>query len=166
MDDIKTLEFDRFELLSAYIDGEATTAERKQVEAWLATDPDFNHCYQQLLQMQRGFQSLPIPDSAPVEETIKGVMARVERKPKLAVWATVGTVAAVAIAALTGLFSGSESLVPQTAQSPGSHDSTTVAINTSTDNLEPSDLLIAIDQSPVDIPVATNVAAPKAPQKY
>jgi hypothetical protein len=30
---------DRFELLSAYIDGEVTAAERKQVEEWLATDP-------------------------------------------------------------------------------------------------------------------------------
>lgn len=167
MDDIKTSEFDRFELLSAYIDGEVTASERKQVEAWLATDPEFKHCYQQLLQMQRGFQSLPIPTSVSLEETIDGVMARVERKPKLAIWATVGTTAAVAIAALTGLFSGNGSLVPQTAQSPGGQDSpTTVAVNTATDNLQPSDLLIAIDQSPVDIPVATNVSDPEAPQKY
>lgn len=167
MDDIKTLEFDRFELLSAYIDGEATASERKQVEAWLATDPEFNRCYQQLLQMQRGFQSLPIPASASVEETIEGVMARVERKPKLAVWATVGTAAAVAIAALTGLFSGGGSLVPQTAQSPGGQDdTTTVAVNAPTDNLKPSDLLIAIEQSPVDIPVATTVLDPETPQEY
>jgi anti-sigma factor RsiW len=32
---------ERFELLSAYLDGEVTASERKQVEAWLATDRAF-----------------------------------------------------------------------------------------------------------------------------
>lgn len=157
MDDIKTIEFDRFELLSAYLDGEATAAERKQVETWLATDPEFNQCYQQLLQMQRGFQSISIPTSVPVEQTIDKVMARVERKPKFVTWATVGTAAAVAVAAITGLFSGGELLVPQTAQSPEPVDNSTVAVNSQPDNLKPSDLLIAIERSPVDIPVAINI---------
>lgn len=158
MDDIETLEFDRFELLSAYLDGETTASERKQVETWLATDPEFNHCYQQLLQMQRGLQAIPIPASVPVEQTIAGVMARVERKPKLAIWATVGTAAAVAVAAITGLFSGGGTLVPQTAQSPDTLGKPTIAVTPPTDNLKPSDLLIAIDRSPVDIPLASNVS--------
>lgn len=161
--DIKTIEFDRFELLSAYLDGEATTAERKQVEAWLTTDSEFNQCYQQLLQMQRGFQSIPMPASVPVEQTIENVMARVERQPKVVAWATAGTAAAVIAAAIAGLFSGGGSLVPQTAQTPENTESATVAVNPQPDNLKPSDLLIAIEQSPVDIPVAINVSDPDAP---
>ncbi len=31
---------DRFELLSAYLDGEVTAAERRQIEQWLATEPE------------------------------------------------------------------------------------------------------------------------------
>lgn len=158
MDDIKTIEFDRFELLSAYLDEEASAAERKQVEAWLATDPEFNQCYQQLLQLQRGFQATPVPASTSVEETVESVFAQVERKPKLALWATVGAAAAVAVAAISSIFSGGGSLVPQTAQNPDRPESSTVAINSPSDNLKPSDLLIAIEQSPVDIPVAINVS--------
>lgn len=158
MDDIKTIELDRFELLSAYLDEEASAAERKQVEAWLATDPEFNQCYQQLLQLQRGFQSTPVPASTSVEETVEAVFAQVERKPKLALWATVGAAAAVAVAAISGLFSGGGSLIPQAAQNPDRPESSTVAINSPSDNLKPSDLLIAIEQSPVDIPVAINVS--------
>uniref|UniRef100_A0ACD5GTL5 Anti-sigma factor family protein n=1 Tax=Desertifilum tharense IPPAS B-1220 TaxID=1781255 RepID=A0ACD5GTL5_9CYAN len=33
------LKRDRFELLSAYLDGEVTASERQQVENWLDTDP-------------------------------------------------------------------------------------------------------------------------------
>lgn len=163
MDDIKTIEFDRFELLSAYLDGEATAAERKQVEAWLATDSEFNQCYQQLVQMQRSFQSIPMPASVPVEQTIENVMARVERQPKVSVWAAAGVAAAVIAAAITGLFSGGGSLIPQTAQNPENTDTATVAVNSQPDNLKPSDLLIAIEQSPVDIPVAINASDPDTP---
>jgi anti-sigma factor RsiW len=154
MDDIETLEFSRFELLSAYLDDETTAAERKQVELWLATDPEFNRCYQQLLQMQRGFQTLPVPSQAvPVEQTVEQVMARLERKPKLAIATTVGTTAVVAttIAALTGLFSGEGALVPQTAQSPDAPNPT-LSVTSPVDPLRPADLLIAIDRSPVEIP--------------
>ncbi len=164
MDDIETLENDRFELLSAYLDGETTATERKQVETWLENDSDFNHCYQQLLQMQRGMQSLPIPATVPVEETIEQVMARIEHKPKLAVWAMVGTAAAVTVAAITGLFSNGGSLIPQTAQNPDGQSNPTIAANNpQLDNLKPSDLLIAIDRSPVDIPATSPLSNQEAP---
>jgi anti-sigma factor RsiW len=34
-------ELEKFELLSAYLDGEVTAAERKQVELWLQDDATF-----------------------------------------------------------------------------------------------------------------------------
>ena len=42
-------QFERFELLSAYMDGELTAEERKQVQQWLDSDPEFHELYKQLL---------------------------------------------------------------------------------------------------------------------
>ena len=36
---MRMMKRDGYELLSAYLDGEVTAAERKQVEEWLANDP-------------------------------------------------------------------------------------------------------------------------------
>lgn len=36
---LDNLKRDRFELLSAYLDGEVTSSERHQVEDWLRSDP-------------------------------------------------------------------------------------------------------------------------------
>jgi hypothetical protein len=41
---------DRFELLSAYLDGEVTATERKQVEEWLANDASVQCLYARLSQ--------------------------------------------------------------------------------------------------------------------
>ena len=43
----------RFELLSAYIDGEVTSRESKAIEYWLDTDPDFNKLHKTLLRIKR-----------------------------------------------------------------------------------------------------------------
>jgi anti-sigma factor RsiW len=36
---------DRFELLSAYLDGELTATERRQIEDWLKTAPEVQRLY-------------------------------------------------------------------------------------------------------------------------
>ncbi len=43
----------RFELLSAYVDGEVTSQESKAIEYWLDTEPDFNKLYKTLLRIKR-----------------------------------------------------------------------------------------------------------------
>ena len=43
----------RFELLSAYVDGEVTSQEIKAIEYWLDTDPNFNRSYKILLRIKR-----------------------------------------------------------------------------------------------------------------
>jgi Putative zinc-finger len=48
------LKRDRFELLSAYLDGEVTAPERRQVEAWLKSDPKMQALYARMLKMQQG----------------------------------------------------------------------------------------------------------------
>ena len=53
-----------FELISAYIDGELSPAERKQVQQWLDQDPQTKALYTQLLRLQGQMQNLPAPASA------------------------------------------------------------------------------------------------------
>lgn len=57
-------QFERFELLSAYIDGEVTAQERKQVQQWLDTDPQFHQLYKELLRLQREIPTVRIPESS------------------------------------------------------------------------------------------------------
>ncbi|NJL11167.1 MAG: transcriptional regulator [Calothrix sp. SM1_7_51] len=95
---------DRFELLSAYLDGEVTAAERKQVEEWLASDPSVQNLHRRLLSLRQGLRSIPIPQSQlPVEDTVKQVMTKLRRRSQRT-WALRGAaVAACLIGAVSGL---------------------------------------------------------------
>ena len=53
----------RWELLSAYIDGELTSSERLQVEQWLHHDLCFQQAYREITRIQEGFSKLPFPPS-------------------------------------------------------------------------------------------------------
>ena len=55
---------ERFELLSAYIDGEVTEAEEQLVEQWLSDDADFRRLYQQQLKLRQLLIDLPVPVAA------------------------------------------------------------------------------------------------------
>ena len=55
---------ERFELLSAYIDGEVTEAEEQLVEQWLSDDVDFRRLYQQQLKLRQSLIDLPVPVAA------------------------------------------------------------------------------------------------------
>lgn len=49
---------DRDEWLSAYVDDELSPADRQRVESWLATDPQWQDCYQSLMRLSQGFKGL------------------------------------------------------------------------------------------------------------
>lgn len=95
---------ERFELLSAYLDGEVTPTERQQVEAWLANDLAFQHQYRQMQQMQHAFPRLTVPSSQSAEALSAGVFAKLDRQRnrKLALIGG-GAIAATLVAAVTGL---------------------------------------------------------------
>jgi anti-sigma factor RsiW len=57
--EMDSLQRDRFELLSAFIDGEVTAAERKQVQQLLATDSDMQRLHSRLMKLRQGLQKLP-----------------------------------------------------------------------------------------------------------
>jgi anti-sigma factor RsiW len=95
---------ERFELLSAYLDGEVTASERQQVEGWLASDAAFQHQYRQLNQMHQAFPQMPVPSTQSAETLAAGVFGKIDRRRhrKLS-WLGGGAIAASILAALTGL---------------------------------------------------------------
>lgn len=112
-----------YELLSSYIDGEANPEERRQVERWLATDPQVKRCYQQLLQMSGQWRSMPVPTSQQTSPDFlaEAVFEKVNRRNyrRAACWG--GTaIAALFVAALSGISFGGFSRVPQFASRPSS----------------------------------------------
>lgn len=112
------LKRDRFELLSAYLDGEVTAAERKQVEEWLANDPESQRLYDRLLKLRSSFQTIPVPAAQqPVEQTIELVYQRVDRRSRrrAVVWSG-SAIAAVVLGAVSTVLPTRQLL--QIAQSP------------------------------------------------
>jgi anti-sigma factor RsiW len=145
--DIDMLKRDRFELLSAYLDGEVTAAERRQVEDWLANDPEIQRLYGRLLKLRQGLHTLPVPPAEqPAEQTIQQVFGRLDRRRNRAVGWGGAAIAALFIGALSGVLPSRQSI--QIAKSP---EPAGVAA-------EP--LRVALNTPVVEIPKAA-IAAPK-----
>lgn len=147
---LNPLKRDRFELLSAYLDGEVTATERRQIEEWLAADPTVQRLYARLLKLRQGLRTMPVPPSEQsVEQTVQQVVSRLERRPKRRiVWGGMA-VAALFVGALATLLPRTE-FSPQMAQSPN-------------DNKSPnSGLMIALDRPVIEIPKGT-VSTPVQP---
>lgn len=139
------LKRDRFELLSAYLDGEVTAAERREVDEWLANDPEIQRLYARLLNLRQGLQAMPVPAAhPPVEQTIEQVYQHIHQRSRrrAVVWG--GT-------AIAAMFIGAvSSVVPlQLAKSPNTP-------------IEP--LRVALNDPVVEIPTAT-IAPPQQPSQ-
>ena len=153
---VNTMMRDRFELLSAYLDGEVTAAERRQVEEWLAADPSVRGLYDRLLSLRHGFQGMPVPSAGqPAQELANRVFQRVDRRRNLAlVWGG-SAIAAMFVAMMSGLVSDQQLFAPQLAQSPTSEssDGLMIALNEPVvDLLNPNDLMLTVNEPVVEIP--------------
>lgn len=114
----ETSQQQRFDLLSAYIDGEVTPAERRQVQQWLDTDPQIQQMYLRLLRLQQAIPRLPVPPSEiSSEELSQRVLQRVGRQRALRfVWG--GLAAAAMVAGIFSSLSYRYPLFPQRAKAP------------------------------------------------
>ncbi|MCC5630802.1 anti-sigma factor family protein [Nostoc sphaeroides] len=149
---------DRFELLSAYLDGEVTATERKQVEEWLANDASVQCLYARLLKLRQGLRTLPVPTTQESPEaTVEQVLTRLRRRSRLNWMAGSAAVAACVIGAVSGLVPiGSRA--PQLAQRPQ-----TEPIQTSSASIiPPSPLMVGLNNPVIEIPKAA-VASPENP---
>jgi anti-sigma factor RsiW len=134
---------DRFELLSAYIDGEVTATERARVQELLATDADMQRLHARLLKLRQGLHKLPVPSAeATPQETAQQVFSRLDRRrnQRTVFWGG-AAIAAVLVSAFSGILSSTRSLVPQFA------------------GTQPP-LMISLNQPVIDIPKAP-VASPE-----
>ncbi|BAZ18161.1 putative transcriptional regulator [Calothrix sp. NIES-4071] len=138
---------DRFELISAYLDGEVTAAERKQVEEWLVNDQSAKTLYNRLLKLRQSLRTLPIPESQqPIEETVERVLGKLQRRRvRLAGLFGGAAIAACAFGALSGIFSG-DSKVIQFASQPVSQPVATKS------NASSKTLMVALNQPVFPIP--------------
>ncbi|MEH1891405.1 MAG: zf-HC2 domain-containing protein [Nostoc sp.] len=145
---------DRFELLSAYLDGEVTAPERRQVEEWLANDASVQCLYARLLKLRQGLRTLPVPTAQQSPEaTVQQVLKRLRRRSRFN-WMVGG--AAIA-ACVIGAVSGGSS-PPQLAQRPEIEP-----IQTSSASMVPlSPLMVGLNNPVIEIPKAA-VASPENP---
>jgi anti-sigma factor RsiW len=97
---------ERFELLSAYLDGEVTAAERQQVEQLLDSDVQMRQMYQRLSGLHQGMSQMSAPTETDVEALIDNVFEKVDRRSRfrLIVGGSLAA-AAAAVAAVTGVMS-------------------------------------------------------------
>lgn len=148
---------DRFELLSAYLDGEVTAAESRQVEEWLANDASVQCLYARLLKLRQGLKTLPVPATQHKSVVAEQVLARLRRRSRL-VWVFSGAaIAACVVGTLSGLLPGGESKL-QMAQKPISK----TAQATTTPVAPVSPLMVALNNPVIEIPKAA-VVSPQKP---
>ncbi|RZM82885.1 anti-sigma factor family protein [Leptolyngbya iicbica] len=136
--DLDATKRDRFELLSAYLDGEVSPEERRLVVFWLDEDPEAQCLYQRLLQLRRGFQGLGTEHWHTTNpcEAAEQVVSKLNHRVR-ATWMAGMTAAAVLVA---GIFSGALNPIERMGLS-------NVSASKTEDNLE-----IALDQPPILIP--------------
>lgn len=146
-----SMERAKFELVSAYIDGEVTAIERRQVEDLLASDPVTKHLYQRLLNLHNEIRYIPVPATVPVEDIVDQVFQKIdEKQARRKIWRG-GAIAAVFVAIATSVIG--QTLMPEMAKRP-KPESVQVAVNEPViEIVKPNDLILTIDQPLVEIPV-------------
>lgn len=148
--EMDSLQRDRFELLSAYIDGEVTAAQRYYVQELLATDSDMQCLHARLIKLRQGLQKMPVPaPEQSAQEMAQQVLSRVNRSraQRTVVWGG-AALAALFVGTLSGIIPGSRSLVQQLAQAPEQQQ------------VAPEPLMIAVNRPVIEIPKAA-VASPE-----
>ena len=109
---------DRFELLNAYLDGEVTADERRQIENWLATDSQVQCLYARTLKLRQKWQMMSPLAQQPTASEIKQTFVCRKTKPKKAVlWETI-LLTAVVLTASSGILPERQSSVLPIAQDP------------------------------------------------
>jgi hypothetical protein len=102
--DLDVIKRDRFELLSAYLDGEVSPSDRRLVSGWLTDDPEAQCLYRRLLYLRQGLQSLcpPAASTQPPEVLTNRVYQRLNQGLQRTCMASF----AAMVLAVVGVFSG------------------------------------------------------------
>lgn len=149
---------EHFELLSAYLDGELSPQETAKIQSLLQTDHSLQQEYQRLLKLKQKIRQLrPVTPCFSPEQLSEGVFAKVEQRRTKHKWLWGGSaIAAVCVAALTGLFSPNTRFITQLANSSDHELQLVLAVNQISrqqlsDNLDDR-LMIKLNEPLVNIP--------------
>lgn len=134
---------DRFELLSAYLDGEVTPEERRLVQTWLNNDPTTKCLYNRLTALRHGLREEDCPPSCDADVTLSGVFQCLNRRLRMVSMAGVGVVVVGVLNLLSGTM-GADPTRWSVAQGPNPAPTST--------------LQIALDQPAFPIPVPSAVS--------
>lgn len=141
---------DCFELLSAYLDGEVTAKERRQVEEWLSHDPAIRELYRQQLDIRQGLRNMPIPVSQHSYETIvQRVFTRINRRYQLKWMLGGAAIAACVCGTITGLLP-----IPKTWELANNNlmETKTASTGAKLTNLNSSPPMVALNNPVIEIP--------------
>ncbi len=143
-------DFEKFLLLSAYIDGEVTPDERRQVQQWLDTDPQFKQQYLQQSRLQQGISRTSVPNSSPpssvVAESVFKAVDRENRHKQVLVGSSV--LIAALFAVLVPHFLYKSAFSPNMAVSYlESGETEEITVHEDSDNL-----VIALNQPIIELP--------------
>ncbi len=149
----------REELLSAYLDGEVTPVERRQVEQWLRTDPQFKAQYLHWLEVRAQWRSMTIPPaSISAQQLAEQLFEQFDRRTgRTLVWS--GTaIAAVLIAALSGFKPSLSwfSFEPQLSQSSEVEPLRIALHEPVVPMVNPDAVQVSVDQPLIQIPKAAH----------
>ncbi|WP_293066171.1 MULTISPECIES: anti-sigma factor [unclassified Okeania] len=147
------MEQERFELVSAYLDGEVTPSQRREVELLLATDPVAKHLYQRLLQLHSEFQRMPVPPKVePVEIMVDRVFDKIDRRSKRNFVLGGSAIAALCIAFISGIISNSRTNILQLAEHSNS-ETVQIALNEPViEIVNPNNVMLTINDPVLQIP--------------
>ncbi|NEQ74114.1 MAG: transcriptional regulator [Okeania sp. SIO2C9] len=147
------MEQERFELVSAYLDGEVTPSQRREVELLLARDPVAKHLYQRLLQLHSEFQRMPIDIKVqPVDITVDQVFDKIDRRSKRKFVLGGTAIAALCIAFISGIISNSRTNILQLAEHSNS-ETVQIALNEPViEIVNPNNVMLTINDPVLQIP--------------
>lgn len=154
--DLDSLQKDDFELLSAFLDGEVTAAERQQVQQRLTTDAEMQRLHKRLLKLRQGFmgiENLPLPvASQSAAHLTQQVFAKVDQRRRIRLGFGIGSaIAALAVGALSFVLSPNPSRSSlQLVQQPSAESAQS----------KPELLMIAVNRPVIEIPVNLNDPTP------
>lgn len=154
LDPVSALSCEQFELLSAYLDDEVTEQERALVDGWLATDPMIRQAFQNLGGLSRSIAQVPVPQSATVEQTVRAVMARIDRRHRRMHWLGGSAIAAAITAVIASVGTGNHDMGWQVASNRSAPESSAALSSESPEAASPSSVKatksVAIERSVVE----------------
>jgi anti-sigma factor RsiW len=149
VDDLNVVDSQQLRLLSAYIDGEATPDECREVQHLLDHDAEFKRQYLHLHQIRQGLQAMPTPASQSHQDLAQRVFRalRWRRSKVVSLWGG-GAIAALFVAGLVSQLPGTNNSL-QLAEKP-IQPTTPEVVSPMPNNGEP--LVVALNRPVLQIP--------------